>query len=360
MVASFEDTVATMSASRASNDPQTIVVTGTNSGTGLMACKLLYASNPQSTLIIVARTMEKAEKAIEDIRSVETLEGEKKVEGGALIPMACDQSSLKSVEDFSSKLRDYLKKESKTIDALCLNAGMLAGGKEPIYTEDDMETTFQVNYASMYLLVVRLHDMMNQESGRIIITASSGHEERKGRKPSYGDFKGMIDSETGKAKKHFTHMTGGDYNAFSAYEESKLATVSWTMELNRRLEKLGSKVIANCFCVGFVTKTNIFKNQNYYFFGIVHLVASYIMRTSDTLEWAGGELAWLVLADEAGKSGGKYYKCPYGTSLKGGKFGVEYKPHPISNEAADEDNQTKLWKYTAEILDVDVDFLQSS
>lgn len=349
--ASFEDTVATLAASRSTNEPETIVVTGANSGVGLMTCRLFLSLNPQNTLIVVARSVQKAETAIKEICSSAGLE-----EKGTMIPMACDQSSFESVEDFSLKLREFLTKESKTIDALCLNAGFLSGEKEPSFTKDNLEMQFQVNYASIYLLVARIHDLMDPEKGRIVITASSSHEEGA----TFGDFKGMIDSETGKVKKqNFANMSGKDFTPFSAYEESKLATVSWCMELNRRLKKIsGSKVIANCCCIGFNTQSSMYRNQNYYIWYAIHFVASYIVRTSESLEWSGANVAWLAVSDDVGKrGGGEYYRNQRGASRRGGHLGVDYKPNPTSEEAANEELQGKLWKYTAELLGIDEDFL---
>ena len=108
--------------------PQTIVMTGANSGIGFESCKRLASQGHD--IVLACRTMEKAQDAIQRIRQAG-------VETGTLNPAACDLSSLESIKSFADSLA------VSKIDALCLNAGIArnAGATDIIRTVDGFELT---------------------------------------------------------------------------------------------------------------------------------------------------------------------------------------------------------------------------
>lgn len=111
----------------AASTPQTILITGSNSGIGFEASKLLAEKG--HTVILGCRTREKAENAIERIRD--------DVSAGTLVPAECNLASLNSIESFAREL------DVKQLDVLCLNAGLSldAQGKEVQRTADGFELT---------------------------------------------------------------------------------------------------------------------------------------------------------------------------------------------------------------------------
>ena len=93
----------------AEETPQTIVMTGSNSGIGFEACKRLATQG--HSIVLACRSLAKAEDAIQRIRDAG-------ISGGRLTPAACDLTSLNSIKSFADGL------SLPNIDVLCLNAGM--------------------------------------------------------------------------------------------------------------------------------------------------------------------------------------------------------------------------------------------
>jgi NADP-dependent 3-hydroxy acid dehydrogenase YdfG len=94
----------------AEGNPQTIVLTGGNSGVGFEAVKRLASAG--HTIVLPCRTMEKSMNAIERLQST----------SGNLIAAECDLASLKSVQNFARELPNLIG--NKKIDVLALNAGI--------------------------------------------------------------------------------------------------------------------------------------------------------------------------------------------------------------------------------------------
>ena len=90
-------------------DPKTILITGSNSGIGFEAAKILAEKG--HTIIVACRTLQKSNDAVDRIRSTVA-------SGGTLIPAECNLASLASIQRFVDAL------PTKTLDVLCLNAGV--------------------------------------------------------------------------------------------------------------------------------------------------------------------------------------------------------------------------------------------
>lgn len=114
----------------ATTNPQTIVMTGANSGLGFEACKQLAAQG--HNVVLACRSLAKATDAIQRIRQAGT-----ESTNSNLMPAACDLASLESVKAFAQGLEGF------KIDALCLNAGIArnAGATDIIRTVDGFELT---------------------------------------------------------------------------------------------------------------------------------------------------------------------------------------------------------------------------
>ena len=114
----------------ASITPQTMIITGSNSGIGFEACKRLVQKGHR--LVLACRTLEKARGVAEQLREY----GD-----GSSIPAECDLANLASIKSFSENLPSLLS-DSK-IDRLCLNAGLArnAGATDCVRTVDGFELT---------------------------------------------------------------------------------------------------------------------------------------------------------------------------------------------------------------------------
>jgi hypothetical protein len=104
-------------------------------------------------------------------------------------------------------------------------------------------------------------------------------------------------------------------------------------------------------------ESGLFRNQNPYVRMALSFVMKNIARSSNSVEWGGGALAWMATAQEAGKQGGEYWQAPMGASQKGAKYGKEFCPSEIAEEALNEDNQEMLWELSAQLAGIPKDSL---
>ena len=138
---------------------------------------------------------------------------------------------------------------------------------------------------------------MVNPGGRVVVTASSVH-----RKVTYGDFKGLIQSD-GTLTRDFFMMDGSKYDYHDAYAMSKLCNVSFTLELNQRLQMRPGNIVVNCFSPGLMTQSGLFRNQNKWLMMVFSFVTNSLFGLGDTVEWGAGCLSWMALADKTGEGG---------------------------------------------------------
>ena len=121
---------------------------------------------------------------------------------GAAREVVADLSSLDEVRRMASEIGP--------LDTLVNNAGIIS--LERRESADGVELTLAVNYLSHFLLTHLLLDEL-REPARIVNVASAGQAPMDFDDP-------MLEQE---------------YNAFGAYAQSKLAQITWTVELAERL-----------------------------------------------------------------------------------------------------------------------------
>jgi NAD(P)-dependent dehydrogenase (short-subunit alcohol dehydrogenase family) len=148
--------------------------------------------------------------------------------------MELDLSRLTSVRNFVTAF----KQQHKQLHFLIENAGIMI---PPLtITEDGFESQLGVNYLSHFLLCNLLMPILTNTTGaRIATTSSIAHES------------GQINFENLNSEIQYGKM--------DAYRQSKLACLMFAFELQRRLSKAGSQVIAVSAHPG-VSKTNLFYN----------------------------------------------------------------------------------------------------
>jgi hypothetical protein len=88
--------------------PQTIVITGCNSGIGFEATKIL--ADKGHTIVMACRTLQKAQDAATRVKESTT--------AGTLIPAECNLASLSSIDSFARDLK------LENLDVVCFNAGL--------------------------------------------------------------------------------------------------------------------------------------------------------------------------------------------------------------------------------------------
>jgi len=182
-------------------------VTGANSGIGFAVATGLAKMGWRVAL--VSRDKGRGEAAVSDIK--------KATGNGSLELLLADLSSLQSVRDLAT---DFISSHHR-LHLLVNNAGVLFGKRTP--TPDGLETTFEVNYLSHFLLTNLLLDLLKKSApSRIVNVSSDSH------------FPGKMNFDDLQQERR--------YGALRAYSQSKLAQILFTHELSRRLEGTGVTV----------------------------------------------------------------------------------------------------------------------
>ena len=188
-------------------ETKTILITGSNSGIGLEAAKLL--ADKGHTLVLANRSKKKSMDAISAIRSYTS--------AGELYPMECNLASMKSIETFVREL------PVKSLDISCLNAGVTVNYDDMNIqrTEDGFELTVGTNHFGHFYLNHLLLSKINP-NGRIVVTASGVHDPdspggAQGVTATLGNLEGLE-----KYGRNCEMIDGKPYNPDKAYKDSKV------------------------------------------------------------------------------------------------------------------------------------------
>lgn len=177
------------------------VVTGANSGLGFETAKALAAHG--ATVVMATRDEAKSNAAIATIRSVSP--------NADVRREALDLSSLESVRAFA----DVCQRDGRPIDLLVNNAGIMAVPHRYL-TVDGFEMQLGTNFLGHVALTAALLDLLRAAPSARVVTLSS-----------------LI--ARGPASIHFDDLQlEKKYTPWSAYGQSKLATLMFAFELQRR------------------------------------------------------------------------------------------------------------------------------
>ena len=179
-----------------------VVVTGGNAGIGRATAEELARHG--ADVMITARDRAKGEAAVAAIEAA----------AGVVVDLGeLDLSSFASIRAFAARYQA----DHDRLHVLINNAGMMAGSRQE--TEDGLEWTFGVNHVGPFLLTNLLLPVIQaSEPARIINLSSEAHRSAK----DGLDFDDL-------------QMEAGRFSGPRAYAASKLANISFTLELARRL-----------------------------------------------------------------------------------------------------------------------------
>ncbi|MEP6560979.1 MAG: oxidoreductase [Nakamurella sp.] len=177
---------------------RTVVVTGANSGLGLVTTREL--ARVGASVVMAVRDVTKGEQAA---RSAP----------GAVEVRSLDLADLSSVRSFADNW-------SGDIAVLINNAGVMAVPQAS--TADGFEMQFGTNHLGHFALTNMLLPQITER----VVTVSSGEHRR------------------GTMRFDDLNWKSGGYSPWAAYRQSKLANLLFTLELQRRLTEAGSPVRA--------------------------------------------------------------------------------------------------------------------
>ncbi len=276
------------------------MITGGNSGIGFAAASKLAAANWR--VILASRNQNKSADAIARMCAANP------AADVSAIPL--DLASFASVRECA---KTFLATGSP-LHLLINHAGGSVPGKQPSFTADGFEMTFGTNHLGHFLLTNLLLDTMKTSApARVINVTSQLHV------PGYGggprpDF----DWDNLKGEKY--------YDARVFYKNSKLANVWFTYELQRRVA--GMHITSNAVCPGFVPAA-IAERRTSPLSKFFYTQIMPRMPFARSLDEASA--SYMLVATDA-----RY-------ATVGGKFIVDCKEIPSSDESYDEEKARRLW-----------------
>ena len=254
---------------------QTFVVTGANSGIGLVTATQLAAQG--ATVVMGCRRTEEGEARAAEIRAEQP--------GATVEVHALDLGKLDSVRAFAKIVRE----KHEALQGLINNAGVMNTPQQK--TADGFEMQIGVNHLGHFLLTeLLLPELKAGAPARVVNVSSCFHDKAMGRE-------GKIDLDDLFFEKR-------EYDGWEAYAQSKLANLLHARALGKRLE--GSGVTAVSVHPGWV-RANLARHsmpvwvQNYVlrpFFGLMGMIEP----------WVGAQSSlYAALADDVSEHGGAYY-----------------------------------------------------
>ena len=276
---------------------KTYVITGSNSGIGFEAARLL--GERSAKIIMACRSINKGEKARNKLKETCT---------GDVDLVQIDLSDLSSVR----KGADEIRARANSIDGLVNNAGIMMTPQEK--TVDGFDLQMGANHLGHFLLTGLLLDKVEAANGRIVVLSSIAH---KGGALDLDDF-----------------MSDRKYSPTRAYAQSKLANLMFAFELDRRLQAAGSKAICIACHPGY-TDTNL---QSTGPTGLLKVFWSTMNKLAAQGLEAGATPTALAAAGKEAKRG-----AYYGPSRFGDTRGPISDAN-VADHALDQDKQTRLWE----------------
>jgi NAD(P)-dependent dehydrogenase (short-subunit alcohol dehydrogenase family) len=201
---------------------RTVVVTGANSGIGFHTARVLAEKGAH--VILACRDGKRGADAVARIRAA--------TPDANVETMPLDLSSLASVRTFA---REFLAR-GVPLDLLINNAGVMAPPSRQT-TADGFELQIGTNHLGHFLLTSLLFPAIAKAAGaRVVNVASLAHKS------------GRIHFEDLQSEK--------SYGGFTAYAQSKLANLLFTLELQKRATAAGLDLLAVAAHPGF-SATNL-------------------------------------------------------------------------------------------------------
>ncbi|WP_405202399.1 SDR family oxidoreductase [Dokdonia sp. LLG6352-1] len=208
---------------------KTFLITGTTSGTGYEAARILLAKG--ATVVMLNRNNTKAANTIATLKQ----------EIGDTVNVSNIEMDLASLASVRKAAAEVLKTVPR-IDALMLNAAIAQVPKQQL-TVDGFESQLGVNHYGNFLLQGLLFPLVEQSNGRIVTVGSEGYK-------------------MGIKTIQFNDMNWDhNYNPNSVYSQSKLAQIMTTYELQDRLKKAGKTNVKTYACHPGASRTSLIKTS---------------------------------------------------------------------------------------------------
>ena len=208
---------------------KTYVITGTTSGTGFEAAKILLSKGAK--VVMLNRNVKKSADTIVTLKQ----------ELGNNIDISAIQMDLAEQASVKRAAEEVLKTVPK-IDALMCNAAIAQVPKQTL-TIDGFESQLGVNHYGNFLLQGLLYPRIEESNGRIVTVGSMGYN-------------------LGIKTIQFDDMNWDkNYSPNSVYSQSKLAQIMCVYQLQHRLKKEGKTAVKVYACHPGASRTSLIKTS---------------------------------------------------------------------------------------------------
>ena len=288
---------------------KTYVITGTTSGTGFQAARILLSKGAK--VVMLNRNPKKSEDTINTL---------KQALGNNIdvLNISMDLAEQASVRKAATEV---LEKVS-SIDALICNAAIAQVPTRKL-TVDGFESQLGVNHYGHFTLQGMLFPLIEKSKGRIVAVGSMGYD-------------------MGLKTIKFDDMNWDkDYTPNDAYSQSKLAQIMSIYELQDRLEKSGKTDVKSYACHPGSSRTALIATSGSL---MMRIIFGLMKLTPLTQPAENGAYPMLMCATEADLNQSAFYG-PTGRSNWVGPVGA----HKLEPHAKDKVIAEKLWDVSEKI-----------
>lgn len=287
------------------------IVTGANIGLGFQTARELARAGAQ--VVLACRSLERGNAAAKKIQDEQPR--------AQVFVAHLDLSSLASVRSFA----DTVLEAGGPLDILVNNAGIMALPVHEVST-DGFEMQFVTNYLGHYALTgLVLPALLRSGAPRVVSLSSNAHK----RGQLYFD---DLQLEQG-------------YTAWKSYQQTKLATLVYAMELQRQSAKHGSKLVSVAAHPG-LSATGIVRELS----GVQKFVTDWAFRILGQSD-AAGALPQLYAATVPNVTPGGYYGPDGFQEFKGAPA-----PAKVAPQASEPTAGPRLWQASEKLTHVTYDW----
>ena len=287
---------------------KTFVITGTTSGTGFEAARILLEKG--ANVVMLNRNKAKAEGVMQELKGM--LGAEIKVSN-----IVMDLGKQASVRAAAKEVLNSVER----IDALMCN-GAIAQVPSQQLTPDGFESQMGVNHYGHFTLQALLYPLLEKSSGRIVTVGSMGY------------------TMALKTIKFDDLNWDNDYTGNDAYSQSKLAQIMTVYELQNRMKAAGKTSVKSFACHPGASRTSLIKTSG----SLMTRAIWQIMKWTPLVQSAErGAYPELMCATELDLDPAGFYG-PTGRNYWTGPVGeCSLEPH-----AKDAEVSKKLWEVSEE------------
>lgn len=283
---------------------KTYVITGTTSGTGFEATKILLSKGAK--VVMLNRNPKKAEDTINTLKQ----------ELGNHIDVLTIKMDL-AAQDSVKKAAEEVFKTVPQIDALICNAAIAQVPKQTL-TADGWESQMGTNYYGNFTLQALLFPLIEKSKGRIVTVGSMGYD------------MGI------KTIKFDDLNWDRDYTPNNAYSQSKLAQIMTIYELQDRLKKAGRSDVKAYACHPGSSRTNLINTSGS---SMMKFIFNLMKLSPLTQSAEKGAYPQLMCATESNLDQSGFYG-PTGKNNWTGPVGA----HKLEPHAKDKAVAKRLWE----------------